>query len=207
MREIINFIEANVNGKTLMTEELVYELENGALEGVYSDQISFSNLKYSQCGFQLDMFIVSNEKIWILGKDRQREELRKDLSAVSLFRFELAERKSTNGITGCFRFISASGKDVAAEAIVSGIYDVRLEDDVLKLSEDQVLYRDQPIQGEVFKPVAFQSEHRFYVKDGNLHYEYDGKCFDVDTKTMQRNDTSDTFPPFVSIEKKANQYS
>lgn len=71
-----------------------------------------------------------------------------------------------------------------AEAIVSGIYDVRLENDVLKLSEDQILYRDQPIQEGRFKPVAFQSEHRFYVKAQKLHYEYNGKCFDVDSKTM-----------------------
>ncbi|WP_455616657.1 hypothetical protein [Eisenbergiella sp.] len=200
MKEIISFIEANVDGKTLFTEELVYELENGALQGVYSDQISFSNLKYSQSGFQMDMFIVSNEKIWLMGKDGQRK-LRKDFSAVSLFRFELAERKSTNGITGCFRFISASGKNVAAEAVVSGIYDVRLENDVLKLSEDQVLYRDQPVQGGSFKPVAFQAEHRFYMEEGKLHYEYDGRSFDVDTKTMRRNDSSDTFPPFISVEK------
>ncbi|MCQ4636469.1 hypothetical protein NE619_06990 [Anaerovorax odorimutans] len=204
MKEIINFIEVNVNGKTLFTKELVYELENGALQGVYSDQISFSNLKYSQSGFQLDMFIVSNEKIWLVGKDGQQEDLRKDFSAVSLFRFELAERKSTDDITGCFRFVSASGKNVAAEAIVSGIYDVRLENDVLKLSEDQALYRDQPVQGKHFKPVAFQSEHRFYNKDGKLHYEYDGKSFDVDVKTMRRSDSADTFPPFVSIEKGNN---
>ena len=136
-----------------------------------------------------------------MGKDKQREELRKDFSGVSLFRFELAERKSTNGLTGCFRFISASGKDVAAEAIVSGIYDVQLENGLLKLMEDQVLYRDQPIQGERFKPVAFQSEHRFYMKDGKLHYEYDCKCFDVDAKTMRRSDSSDTFPPFISVER------
>lgn len=201
MKEIINFIELNVNGKTLFTKELVYELENGTLQGVYSDQISFSNLKYSQSGFQLDMFIVSNEKIWLIGKEGQREDLRKDFSAVSLFRFELAKRKSTNAITGCFRFISASGKNVAAEAIVSGIYDVRLDNGVLKLSEDQVLYRDQPIQDERFQPVAFQSEHRFYCKEGKLRYEYDGRSFDVDAKTMQRCDSCDTFPPFISIEK------
>ncbi len=201
MKEIINFIETNVNGKTLLTKELEYELENGALQGVYSDQISFSNLKYSQSGFQLDLFIVSNEKLWLMGGNGQREELRKDFSAVSLFRFELAERKSTNGLTGCLRFVSASGKHVAAEAVVSGIYHVRLENDVLTLSEDQVLYRDQPIQGMRFKPVAFQAEHRFYLQDGKLHYEYDGMCFDVDTKTMQRKGRSDTFPPFISIEK------
>lgn len=67
---------------------------------------------------------------------------------------------------------------MAAEAIVSGIYDVRLENDVLKLSE-----------------------HRYYVKDKKLHYEYEGKSFDVDAKTMRRSDSSDTFPRFVSIEK------
>ena len=138
MKEIINFIEANVNGRTLFTEELIYKLENGALQGVYSDQISFSNLKYSQSGFQLDMFIISNEKIWLMGEDGQREELRKDFSAVSLFRF---------------------------------------------------------------KPVAFQAEHRFYNEDGKLHYEYNGRCFDVHTETMQRSRSSDTFPPFLSVEK------
>ena len=44
MKEIIDFMEENVDGRTLFTKELVYELENGALQGVYSDQISFSNL-------------------------------------------------------------------------------------------------------------------------------------------------------------------
>lgn len=67
--------------------------------------------------------------------------------------------------------------------------------------EDQVLYRDQPVQGGRFKPVAFQSEHRFYCKDGKLHYEYDGKSFDVDAKTMRRIESPDLFPPFLSVEK------
>ena len=55
LKDIIEFLEENVDGKTLFTKELIYKLENGALQGVYSDQISFSNLKYSQSGFQLDM--------------------------------------------------------------------------------------------------------------------------------------------------------
>lgn len=59
-------------GKTLFTKELVYKSENDALEGIYSDQISFSNLKYSQSGFQLDMFIVANEKIWALMDIQQK---------------------------------------------------------------------------------------------------------------------------------------
>ncbi len=201
MEQIITFIEENVNGKTLYTKELVYTLENGALEGVYSDQISFANLKYSQSGFQFDMFIISNEKIWIVGADGQRESLRKDFSAVSLFRFEFAKRKSTGAATGCFRLVSASGKNVAAEAIISGIYDISLEDNILKFMEDQVLYRDQPIQNEGFKPVAFQAEHRFYCENGKLHYQYNGKCFDVNAQTMERVHSPDAFPPFLSVEK------
>ncbi len=150
------------------------------------------------------MFIISNEKIWLMGADGQREELRKDFSGVSLFRFELAERKSTNAMTGSFRLISASGKNVAAEAVISGIYDIRLEDNVLKLMEDQALYRDQPVQGGRFKPVAFQSEHRFYCEDGKLHYEYDGRSFDVDAKTMKRSDSFDTFHRLLSRSRPTN---
>lgn len=201
MKKIISFIEENVNGRTLFTKELIYDLENGSLQGVYSDQISFSNFKYSQSGFQLDMFIVSNEKIWQMGKDGRKDSLRKDFSGVSLFRYELAQRKSTGELTGCFRFISASGKSVAAEAVISAIYNVHLNEDVLRLSEDQALYRDQPIKEGRFKSVAFQAEHCFYRKDGKLHYEYNGTCFGVDTETMQRSESSDSFPPFISVEK------
>ncbi len=201
MNDIIDFLETQVNGKTVHTKELLYELEGGALQGVYSDQMSFSNLKYSQTGLQFDMFIVSNEKIFCIGKNGERESLRKDFSAVSLFRFELAKRKSTGAITGLFRFISASGKDVPAEAIVSGIYDVRIEGDTLGLREEQALYRDQPIQDDRFKAVAFVSEHRFFTRDDKLHYEYDGTSFDVDGFSLRREASGDTFPPFISIER------
>ena len=200
MKEMIIFLEPHVSGKTLYTKELVYELENGMLQGIYSDQISFSNLKYSRSGFQLDMFIVSNEKIWQLGVEGNRDSLRKDFSSVSLFRFELARRQSTGCVTGLFRFISSSGKDIPAEAIVSGIYDVKQEADGLSLREDQALYRDQPIQDGGFKPVAFQSVHRFFLKENKLHYEYNGKSYDVDGVTMLRHPSADSFPAFVSVE-------
>lgn len=32
MKEIIDFLEEKVNGKTVFTKELVYELDNGALQ-------------------------------------------------------------------------------------------------------------------------------------------------------------------------------
>lgn len=136
-----------------------------------------------------------------MGADGQREKLQKDFSASSLFRFELAKRRSTDAVTGSFWLISASGKQVAAEAVVSGIYDIRLENDVVRLTEDQAVYWDQPIQNDRYKPVAFPAEHCLYCVDGKLHYEYNGKCFDMDTNTMQRMQSPDQFPTFISIEK------
>lgn len=39
--EIIQFLRENIIGKTLLTGA-VYKLENGNLEGVYSDKMTFS---------------------------------------------------------------------------------------------------------------------------------------------------------------------
>ena len=41
--EIIQFLKENIIGKTLLTGA-VYKLENGNLEGVYNDKMTFSNL-------------------------------------------------------------------------------------------------------------------------------------------------------------------
>ncbi len=78
---------------------------------------------------------------------------------------------------------------------------MRLDNGVLKLKEEQALYRDQPVQDGRFKAVAFQSEHRFFVENGKLNYEYDGESFNVNTETMQRSISADNFPPFVSVEQ------
>ena len=44
LKDIIEFLEETVDGKTLFTKELIYKLENGALQGVYSDQISLQRI-------------------------------------------------------------------------------------------------------------------------------------------------------------------
>lgn len=41
--EIIQFLRENIIGKTLLTS-VAYKLENGCLEGVYNDKMTFSNL-------------------------------------------------------------------------------------------------------------------------------------------------------------------
>ena len=48
--EIIQFLRENIIGKTLLTGA-VYKLENGNLEGVYNDKMTFSNLVTTENGF------------------------------------------------------------------------------------------------------------------------------------------------------------
>jgi len=200
MKELIQYLEENVTGRTLYTDELTYELDGGKLEGVYSDQISFSNLKYSKTSCQMDMFIVSNEKIYRV-EEGCHAEVTKDYSAVSLFRFELAQRKSTGKVTGLFRFISASLDDVPADAVVSGISEIKIEKGTLSMKEDQVLYRDQPTSDDEYRPIAFVSTHSFCLENGKLRYEYRGDCFDVNPSTLTRSKSLDVFPSFISRER------
>ena len=41
--EIIQFLHDHIIGKMLLTDDVVYQLENGTLEGVYSDRMMFSD--------------------------------------------------------------------------------------------------------------------------------------------------------------------
>ena len=52
---IIGFLKDYVIDKKLVTDEVVYQLEEGKLEGVYSDEMFFSNLVLSEHGFRFDM--------------------------------------------------------------------------------------------------------------------------------------------------------
>ena len=56
---------------------------------------------------------------------------------------------------------------MAAEAIVSGIYDVRIENGVLKLSEDQALYRDQLYKVSVLSLLLFNQNIVFIARTEN----------------------------------------
>ncbi len=201
MEQVVQFLQTQVMGKNLYTDPLTYQLEAGRLEGVYEDQMSFSNLKYSSSGFCFDLFVISSEKIYRLDEVGQRSGLRQDFSGVALFRYELAQRRSTGRLTGAMRFVSATGVQVPAEAVVSGVYDLELTSEQLSWREKQILYRDQPGEGKTYRPVAFDARNRLFLHNGRLHYEYDGLCYDIDGVTLEARLSQDTFPRFLSRER------
>ncbi|MGI6004819.1 MAG: hypothetical protein ACOX88_05340 [Christensenellales bacterium] len=199
MQGIIDFLENKAIGKTLRTSELSYYLEDSQLEGVYSDQIAFSNLRYSKKLITMDMFAISSDKIYRLNPQGQRGEQIKDFSAVSLFRYELAKRDSGE-VTGILRFISSTGQSAPCEAVVSGVHGLRLLDDRLSWRETQMLYRDQPGKDRENRQVAFDASNRLYMEKGRLYYAYEYTVFDVHPGSLHRRMSRDSFPPFVAIE-------
>ena len=105
--EIIQFLRENIIGKTLLTGA-VYKLENGNLEGVYSDKMTFSNLVTTENGFKFNMTTVTQELVYNLDDKGARTTIAKDYTGTSVFCYELAMRKSTKQITGYMRCVSTT---------------------------------------------------------------------------------------------------
>lgn len=201
MDEIIRYLKANIFGKTLHTDELTYTLENHTLEGIYSDQIIFSNPMISDYGFNFDMFLTANETVYELDERKQRAYIRGNHNGISVFRYELAKRKSTGEITGIFRLITTTNQNQTAQAVVCGVFGVELKGGQLRWFERQVLYRDQSSSGGEYHPVAFDSRNRLYTENGKAIFEYDGTCYDIDAKTHAKSLSKDIFPRFIAKEK------
>jgi hypothetical protein len=203
LKKIIEFLSRNVDGRTVYTDPLTYRLEDGKLEGVYADQISFCSLQSGESFLSLDMFVVANEKIYRRDKDARRGALVKDFSAVSLFRYELALRQSSGQVTGFFHMISASGKNVPARAVGSAIYGLQLDDAQLTLLEDQMLYRDQSSSDGGFQSVAFSAHTIFSLENDRLTYAYYADYHLVHPQTLARTSSGADYPPFIGVERHA----
>jgi len=199
--KIISFLKDCVIDKKLVTDEVVYKLEEGKLEGVYSDEMFFSNLVLSEHGFRFDMTTVTREKIYVLDSDKRRGEVKKDFNGVSVFRYELAERKSTSRITGIMRLVSSTVRDHTMEGIAYGVYDLQFEKSQLSWKEQQMLYRDMPADNDNYRPVAFDAKVRFYLENGKLRFEYIPVYYDFEPEKLTKTLSKDQYPAFVTKER------
>lgn len=198
--KIIQFLEDNILGKLLHTSTL-YKLENDTLEGVYNDKMTFSNLVRTSTGFKFDMTTVTQELVYKLDSSGARTSIVKNYTGTSVFRYELAMRKSTNQLTGYMRCISTTVQDSTMEAIVCGIFDVAFDGKELKWQEQQLLYRDNPIGENLYKPVAFNSKVRFYLSEGKAVFEYLPTLWDISPDTLEKRLSKDDYPPYISKEQ------
>ncbi len=197
---IVDFLRNTVAGRILQTEELAYALEDGKLEGVYSDRMSFANVVATGAGLQFDLLVNASEKLYQLDEKRKRRSLRKDFSSSSRFHYELTERKSSGEITGHMRFVSSTMANPPAEAVASQVYQVCFAESPLSWTEKEILYRDQPSVGDAYKAVAFEAQCCLSVENGLVAYRYDGVCFDVDTLSLERTPSQAIYPRFLARE-------
>ena len=198
--EIIKFLEDNIFNKLLITSTL-YKLENNTLEGVYNDKMTFSNLVRTNTGFRFDMTTVTQELVYKLNSRGARTSIVKNYTGTSVFRYELAMRKSTNQLTGYMRCISTTVQDSTMDAIVWGIFDVSFDGKELKWQEHQLLYRDNPIGENLYKPVAFNSKIRFYLSEEKAVFEYLPTLWDISLDTLEKRLSKDDYPPYISKEQ------
>ena len=198
--EIIQFLRENIIGKTLLTGA-VYKLENGNLEGVYNDKMTFSNLVTTENGFKFNMTTVTQELVYNLDDKGTRTTIAKDYTGTSVFCYELAMRKSRKQITGYMRCVSTTVQDSTMEAVVCGIFDVTFDGKELKWQENQLLYRDNPIGEDKYKPVAFHSKVRFYLDNEKVIFEYLPTLWDISPDTLEKRLSKDDYPPYISKEQ------
>lgn len=199
--EIIQFMRQSIIGKTLQTDDVVYQLENGTFEGVYSDKMMFSDLVETENGFKFNMITVTQELVYNLDENGMRMTIAKDYTGTSVFCYELALRKSTKQLTGYMRCVSTTVQNQTMEAVVCGISGVTFDGKELKWQEHQLLYRDNPIGEDKYKPVAFDSQVRFYLENGKTMFEYLPTLCDVNPDTLEKSLSKDNYPPYVSKEK------
>ena len=70
--------------------------------------------------------------------------------------------------------------------IVCGIYDVALDAQELSWKENQLLYRDNPVGEDKYKPVAFDSKARIYLDKGKVIFEYLTYTWDVQSEYIRK---------------------
>lgn len=199
--EVTLFLEKNIIGKILFTNEVVYKLDNGKLEGIYNDQMIFSNLVKTENGFKFNMTTITHELIYNLDENGMRTIIAKDYTGTSVFCYELAMRKSTNQLTGYMHCISTTVQKHMMEAVVCGIFDDIFDGKELRWQENQLLYRDNPLGEDKYKPTAFDSKARLYLDEGKVVFEYLPIHWDVNPNTFRKKLSKDDYPPYISKER------
>lgn len=185
----------------MLTDKVVYKLDNGKLEGVYSDKMMFSDLVKTRNGFKFNMTTVTQELVYQLDEKGARTSVAKDYTGTSVFCYELAMRKSTGQLTGYMHCVSSTVENQTMEAVVCGIFDMVFDGNELKWQENQLLYRDNPIGENQYKPAAFDSKARLYLDSGKVVFEYLPVLWDIDPNTLEKRLSKDDYPLYISREK------
>ena len=184
---IIDFIRNNIINKDLHTQEVIYYLEDGKMDGKYSDRMMFTDLNVGENCFSFKMCTQTSEKIHAINDKKEYISLIKDTSGFAIYNYQFGWLKSADCFTGYMNLISTSVLNNTMNGVVSGIFGIHLNNKELVWKETQLLFRDLPVDHNMYKSVAFESDVEFSITDKNkLHFKYLPHYYAVDPETLAR---------------------
>lgn len=198
--QVIDFLERNVIGKTVIAEPVTTCTSDNQIESTYIDQSFFSNLLRSADGFRFDLTSVTLGRRYVLDGDGKHKELAGTLDAVRLYRYEMTERASSGRLLGFARFLSSTNTASDPFAGTCFLVEMRMEGEDLVVQETQVGYADFFAYGGTRKPMASDGLYRYSVQDGKLVLRFTQTTFNVDPDSLKRTPSGDVFPTQISKE-------
>jgi hypothetical protein len=199
-RQVIDFLEQNVIGRTVVSKPVVTRTNSGQTESSYVDQNFFSNLVRTPVGFRFDLTCLTRGQRFGLSDKGERVELAGSLDTVRVYRYDMTERPSTGQVLGFARFVSSTNTEFDPLAGTCFLVRMRMDGDDLVVEDVQMGYGDFVLRGGVRQPVASDTAYRYIGRNGKLTVRLQQSTFHVDPKTLHRTPTGDDFPAQVSEE-------
>ncbi len=197
--QVIKFLKEHVIGKTLATAPVTFKIDDGKIEVTGEDHTSFSNFAETPEGYLFDVISVSKVTSFDLDTSGKRVSPGRDWSGVTVYRYEIAERRSTKRLIGLARVISTTIKDVDITGNFAAVQ-MTIQDGQLVFKESGVLYSDFLAAGGKFKPGTWEGTSRYSLDGGKLQCQADSVGFDIDPETLKRTPSKDKMPTFISKE-------
>ena len=188
--QVTKFLKDHVIDKTIVSPKKTYKLDEGRLEVDHEDVTTFNNFTESANGFSFDMTIVKKYTRYDMGKDGKRVEPGIDRNSTDVYRYEIAERRSTKMLTGTCRMVSTTSSAAlpGRQGTMTLVTGIRISDGKLGWNETVPGYI--PIWRLPGRPVqageATDEKETFSVIDGRLRFESIITVFEVDPETLKR---------------------
>ena len=180
--QVTKFLKDHVIDKTIVSPKKTYKLDEGRLEVDHEDVTTFNNFTESANGFSFDMTIVKKYTRYDMGKDGKRVQPGTDRSATDVYRYEIAERRSTKMLTGTCRMVSTTSSAAlpGRQGTMTLVTGIRISDGKLGWNETVPGYIDLAAPGGQYKPGSTDEKETFSVIDGRLRLESIITVFEVD---------------------------
>ncbi|KZX16820.1 hypothetical protein MBCUT_05390 [Methanobrevibacter cuticularis] len=171
MKEIVEFLEENVAGKSLSAAKLNYEVDEVNVRKIYSNQLTFSNLNYDDSSLTMDLIITMKELVYKIGLNNKMDII-KDFADSIVLRYEIWERVTNKERLGTLKLVSKPSNSNCPDFDVNELSNFKLADGVLQWSfkqNENTKHENSPAK------LIREANNKLYLENGKLRFHYHGK--------------------------------